>query len=340
MSQPGGAVFYDRGVATTEEPVSGLDQLIGEVEADAARRRSAPGFPHDLEARINAELARQSPAPSGRVPLERLVTSVEEASFINIDAPTLASRREYAMVKGTLKRGMAWYFRYVADQVSALGFTTARTLRAFTVRLSELEDRLSALEVADGPAPATSLAGPSSAGEHLGDWLEEVTEQLRATPGRILYADADAEAVVRLLRAAGLDAYGLARAGDPYRVSPDVRYGDLLAHLDTVEEAALAGALLAGCTDAMDGATLRGLTDHLARCVQTDGIVAIVSEAPWWWHLRLDPAAADLAETKPLSAETWLAFLHNAGFEATACYATDGRSYAVAARREASPGPR
>jgi len=108
-------------VTTTDGAASDLDQLISEVESEAARRRAAPGYPHDLEARIEAELARQAPAPSGRVSLERLVTAVEEASYISIDVPVTASRREYTYVKTVLKRGMAWYLRHVADQVSSLG---------------------------------------------------------------------------------------------------------------------------------------------------------------------------------------------------------------------------
>ena len=125
---------------TTDGAASGLDQLISEVESEAARRRAGPGYPYDLEARIEAQLARQAPAPSGRVSLEGLVTAVQEASVISIDAPVNASRREYAYVKTVLKRGLAWYLRHIADQVSSLGYATARTLRAITVDLEDTVD--------------------------------------------------------------------------------------------------------------------------------------------------------------------------------------------------------
>ena len=59
--------------------VPDLDQMMCDVEAEAARRRAGREYPHDLEARIEAELARQAPGSSGRVPLEGLVTAVEAA---------------------------------------------------------------------------------------------------------------------------------------------------------------------------------------------------------------------------------------------------------------------
>ena len=67
--------------------------------------------------------------------------------------------------------------------------------------------------------------------------------------------------------------------------------------------------------------------------------MAAVSEAPWWWRERLPPAETDLAEARPLMAETWLAGLHQAGFKGSATYAPDGHSYAVLAWRERAAEP-
>lgn len=321
----------------TTDGAPDLDQLIGEVETEAARRRAGPGYPHDLEARIEAELARQAPAPSGRVPLERLVTAVEEASTISIDAPIVAARREYAYVKTMLKRGLAWYLRHVADQVSSLGYATARTLRAMTVHIEEIEGRLAAVEHGGERDAASSLPEPAGTESHLGQWLDEVAGQLAGVEGRVLAADAEVDEIVARLRDDGLDAYGVTRDGSPYLVSPDARHGDLIVHLGSVGDGALGAAVLAGCTNAMNGASLRAVLPELGRCVASDGVVAVVSEAPWWWHHRVHPVEADTADVRPLQAETWLAGLHDAGFAATATYAPDGHSYAVIARRKASP---
>ncbi|MFP5371161.1 MAG: hypothetical protein ACLGI3_10495, partial [Actinomycetes bacterium] len=101
-----------------------LDTLIAEVEADAARRRAAPDWPADAEERIAEHLARTSPAPDTRQNLDRLVTSIEEASFITIDVPTASSRRSVTIVKTVIKRLLGFWFRFVVDQITSLGVTT------------------------------------------------------------------------------------------------------------------------------------------------------------------------------------------------------------------------
>jgi hypothetical protein len=325
-------------VTTTDGGAPDLDQLMSEVESEAARRRAGPGYPHDMEARIEAELARQAPAPSGRVPLERLVTAVEEASFISVDAPVTASRREYTYLKTVLKRGTAWYLRHVADQVSSLGYATVRTLRAVTVHLEDIERRVAAVEQRTARDVAGSLperADPERAdtGSYLGQCLDEIAGKLSGVDGRVLCADVQVDEVVARLRGDGLDAYGLTRDGSPYLLSADVRHGDLIAHLGSVGDGALGATVLAGCTNAMDGPSLRAVLRELGRCIGSGGVVAGVSEAPWWWHHRTDPVEADTAGARPLQAETWLAGLHDVGFEGTATYSPDGHSYVLIARR-------
>jgi hypothetical protein len=286
-----------------------------------------------MEARIEAELARQAPGPSGRVPLESLVTAVEEASFISIDAPVTASRREYTYLKTALKRGTAWYLRHVADQVSSLGYATVRTLRAVTVRLEDIEQRVAAVEQRSASDVAGSLPERTDTDSYLSQWLDEIAAKLAGADGRVLCADVGVDEVVARLRGDGLDAYGLTRDGSPYLLSPDIRHGDLIAHLGSVGDGALGATVLAGCTNAMNGPSLRAVLRELGRCIASGGVVAAISEAPWWWHHRVDPVEADTAGARPLQAETWLAGLHDAGFEATATYSPDGHSYALIARR-------
>jgi hypothetical protein len=144
---------------------------------------------------------------------------------------------------------------------------------------------------------------------------------------------------VARLRAEGLDAYGLTRAGSPYLLSPDVRQGELIGHLGAIADGGLGAVMLAGCTNAMNGPSLRAVIQELGRCVRHDGVMMAVSESPWWWRERLHAVDADMAEARPLAAETWLAGLHQAGFDATAAYDPDGHSYAVIALREAAPEP-
>jgi hypothetical protein len=232
-----------------------------------------------------------------------------------------------------LKRGLAWYLRHVADQVTSLGFTMARSLRAITVHLGDIEQRVAALERHGESDAADSLPGSTGTESHLGEWLDEVAERLVGVEGRVLCADVGVDEVVARLRGDGLDAYGLTGNGGPFLVSADVRHGDLIAHLRSVADGALGAAVLAGCTNAMNGPSLRAVIAELGRCIGADGAVAVVSEAPWWWRHHVPPVEADTAGARPLQAETWLAGLHDAGFDATAAYSPDGHSYAVIARR-------
>jgi hypothetical protein len=87
----------------------------------------------------------------------------------------------------------------------------------------------------------------------------------------------------------------------------------------------------------MNGPSLRAVIEELGRCIGSEGVVAVVSEAPWWWHHHVHPVEADTAAARPLQAETWLAGLHDVGFDATATYDPDGHSYALIARRKAHP---
>ena len=317
-------------MTATHEPLD-LDALLAEVEAEAARRRASPGWPTEAEERIAQHLARTAPSADVRPSLDRLVTAIEEASFIRIDVPTTSARRPVALVKVALRKLLSFWFRYVVDQITALGVTTARTVRAVVGRLEELERRLDRVEAV--PLEAAELPVVSGASLALDTWRAELVRLAVAAGGRSLYADHRAAEVVAELHAAGADAYGLEREGDPFDTSLELRHGDLLAHLAAVEEGGLACALLAGCTERLDGASFRALVNAAARALRPDATLAVTSEAPWSWQARVGPVESDLAGGRPLAADTWLARLHEVGFVATAVHAEDGRTYLVTARR-------
>lgn len=307
-----------------------LDGLIAEVEAEAAARRLSPGWPLEAEGRIAEHLARTAPAPDVRPTLHRLVTAIEEASFISIDAPTASSRRPVTLMKGLLKKALGFWFRFVVEQITALGVTTARSVRAVVIRLEEVERRLDhvdaqtleAAQLPDAPEPSPALDV----------WRAELVRLGLAAGGRTLCADRDALGLAAALQADGADAYGLERDGDPFDTSLELRHGDLLTHLAAVDEGALGCVLLAGSADRLDRTSFASLVAALARVLRNGGTLAVAAEAPWSWQVRVGPVEADLAPARPLSADTWLAQLHDAGFAATATHAEDGRSYLVTGR--------
>jgi hypothetical protein len=134
---------------------------------------------------------------------------------------------------------------------------------------------------------------------------------------------------VAQLRSAGIDAYGLTATGALNQPGPDVRRGELLEHLRAVPDGALGAVLLAGLPEAMRPQTVGPLVAELSRVTR---MVVIVSEAPWWWRLRLGAVAADLAPGRPLDPDTWLYAFHGVAMDGSAQYDPSGRSYRVVVR--------
>ena len=196
-------------------------------------------------------------------------------------------------------------------------------------QLAHLEARVKDLEHPDFAAVPIAVTA-ATATSWLAGWESRLHEQLPAPCGRVLFVGADAEAAVHALRAAGIDAYGLNPVADRYQTHPDVRQGGVLEHLRAVGQGALGAVLLAGPEGVADRARLDELTRELAR---TTGTAVVLSEAPWWWRARLGPEDADLCWPRPLTAETWLAGLYQAGFHVAVEYDPSGSSYRVVGRR-------
>ena len=68
------------------------------------------------------------------------------------------------------------------------------------------------------------------------------------------------------------------------------------------------------------------MVDALARVASR---VVLVSEAPWWWRLRLGAVNADLAAGRPHDPDTWLHAFHGVALVGTAEYDPTGQSYRV-----------
>jgi len=312
-----------------------LDVLIGDLQAEAARRRAEPGFPLDEEAQLGVQLDGQAPRPSAPK-LDRLADAA--ASLVSSPAvPTgRAAKMAATAVIGPLQ-----------GQVSALGRIMANALRIASDRLTDLDARLERIEYPGRPSrssvPARTGSHPHRDGSTElsqwepavsdGDthqWVERVRSDLPERPGRVLYCGADAETAVAALRVEGLDAYGLTPAGDPYLSHPDVRPGDLLQHLRSAGELSLGAAIVAGSTRTVDPDRLGELAQDLARVAR---IVVVMCEAPWWWRERVGSEQADMAWSRPLSAETWVAALHRAGLDGSVDYSEGAVSYRVVARQ-------
>jgi len=297
-----------------------LDRLIGELETEAARRRAEPGYPHDADARLHFELARRAPNAARSIPLHDVVALVEDAAA----AQTEPSPRSGARVKRSRRaviEVLRQRFAQLDARVASLGLAAAHALHDVIDRIEDLEQRVRALEPPDGPIGPSPVPLEDSAA--LTQWRAVLAEGLPAGE-RVLYAQSDPDEIVAHLRTEGVDAYAVTDAGSPYRPGPDVRFASLLDHLRAVPDRALGAVVLAGLPEAMSPGSVAPLVAELGRVA---GTVVIISEAPWWWRLRLGAVNADLALGRPLDPDTWLHAFHGVAMVGTAQYDPSGRSY-------------
>jgi len=96
-----------------------------------------------------------------------VLRDLEETAAFDVDVPVLSRRRAGRYVKSSIKAAVAWYFRYVGQQLIAFGETVAAWGEIVTDRLVDLEQstaelqsevarlksRLSALEAGDRTLP-------------------------------------------------------------------------------------------------------------------------------------------------------------------------------------------
>ena len=129
--------------------------------------------------------------------------------------------------------------------------------------------------------------------------------------------------------APGIDAYGITSTGSRHRPGPDVRSADLLTHLTAVADDALGAVVLVGVPDAIITASIGPMVGELGRVARS---VVVISEAPWWWRLRLGAVHADLAAGRPLDPDTWLHAFHGVAMVGSAEYDPTGQSYRVVVR--------
>jgi hypothetical protein len=306
-----------------------LDALIGDIRRESARRRAAPDFPVDEEARLAAEAERQAPA-GNRPRLERLVDSVQAlAATGGAVEPASGSTRFQPWRPSAQMAGLRRGFSDLAGSVSA-------ALRIVSGRLGDLEQRMRRLEgrrlappTGGSVEPALGpVAGREADLPDVQAWTGAVEEVARTSGGRFLYAGGDAADQARRLQEQGVDAYGFMPSGSPYDDEADVRHGDLPDHLTSVADRSLAGVVLSEPACRVEPGRLAGTVAELARVASS---VSVVSEAPWWWALRVGDVSADLAFQRPLAAETWISLLDRAGFAATAAFDPVGRTYMVSA---------
>lgn len=297
------------------EPELDLAVVVAEIYEDVARRRRSGEYPPGLERELDALFAQYAPPAAVGDDMAVILDRAERASFIDVDVPTASARPAVPYVKRGLRTLMAWYLRYVAQQVGALGSVLTRGLALVDGRLARLEEAVPAVstrildELRDVPAAPVPER-----------WRRFTVEHLAAArpPGRVLHTECGEGALVIDLLAAGIDAYGVdpqrARLSGAIRAGVDVRAEATLDHLRRLEPGALGGLVLTGVVERVTASALVELVDLAVDALVPGGLVVVVSGAPETWATTAGAVAADLAPGRPLHAATWRHLLEVRGF--------------------------
>jgi hypothetical protein len=167
--------------------------LVGEIEAEVARRRAAGEYPEELLRRLAVEFRD--------VADER--TSLEELAHIETVRPLLSTRAGLGSVvvfaKRLLRRAMAWYVRPLAEDQSRFNFTLLHELRALQDRVG----RLDSAWVRPGGAPPREVGAAALGLATLRLALLDVALH-DLPPGPVLVLWWSDDVLLRGLRARGL----------------------------------------------------------------------------------------------------------------------------------------
>ena len=290
-----------------------LNQVLREIDDEVEARRASGDFPPGMERDLDLIFARFAPAMTSGDDLDALLEQADRGAFVDVDVPTASRLPAVSIVKRVLRKLMAWYLRYIAQQVSVFAGSAVGALRLLGRRVTALE------AVTPGADPTVRDASRRAAvPPALAPFAGTIVERLRDRSGRVLVAECGDGALVRALVDAGIDAYGcdhrLALAEAAALTGLEVRTDDVVEHLGAVDHEALAGLVLAGAVDRLPVGAQLALADLASGVLATGGRVVIVGTDPKAWGRTTSVIDADLAPGKPLHAETWAHLVAERGF--------------------------
>jgi hypothetical protein len=260
-----------------------LDRVLREIDEEVRARRASGDFPPGMERDLDLVFAQFAPPTLTGDDLEALVQAADRAAFIQADPPSASRIPGVALLKRVELKLLGWFFRFLAQQVTAFAGITVQALRQLTERVGALEHASPAANPALAHLAKAAVSSPP---------LDAALDAIGPVDGRVLVPDAAAAA--RLANAYTAD-------------------DDLSEHLAHVDDDALAGVVLAGIVDRAPLGTQVVLVERAARVLRAGGRVAIVATNPDVWG-RANPVEADLAPGRPLHAETWAHLLTEHGF--------------------------
>ncbi|MGH9128473.1 MAG: methyltransferase domain-containing protein [Acidimicrobiales bacterium] len=297
--------------------------LMDDVAREARRRRAAGEVPEALEREVGAAIERFAAKRGLAEGPDGLLAALVRASVIDAAVPLPdrgapgAHSGPAALARRPLRKLMAWYVEYLAQQSARFASAEVGSLRMLGQRLSALEARSEAgTPGTPGPAGGAALARQAD----ISIWLPLVLDRLGEAKGRVLHVECGDGWLLRALAAHGLDAYGVdpgASAPDPSGLEfwPD----DALGHLGAVADAGLAGLVLSGVVEDVSPARARRLAGLAAAKLGPGGRLVLISADPSSDSAAPSPAA-DLAGGCSPHPATWQHLLASAGLAITVAH--------------------
>ena len=294
-------------MSDSESDANYFKEVVAEIEAEAQRRSSSGEYPRALLRSLDEEFRRWIPDASLENGVEDTIRSIEAAAYVDPAVPISSRSSLGRCVKWIVRRLTYFYHRHVTQQITALGIHVTRPLRLLDANLKSVNRRLAALEDrldVDATARSELLVGLAiSSSFH--EFVESLGQHFGQVSGRVLVGDLANVELVRGLRSAGVDAYGVASGSAPAQDAVDVRHEHLFDHLGDLENESLDGFILCGIPDyGSVNEQLRALRLLLLRS-KPGAAVAVIVLHPETLAKRLSPVATDLLHGRPLHPETW-----------------------------------
>ena len=289
-----------------------LQQLLREIDEEVEARRASGDFPPGMERDLDLIFARFAPAMTSGDDLDALLEQADRGAFVDVDVPTASRVPAVSIVKRVLRKLMAWYLRYIAQQVSVFATSTVGAMKLLGRRIAALEATTPGADAASREASFRAARPPD-----LMPLADAIVRHVEGASGRVLVAECGDGALVRRLVDAGVDAYGC----DPRltlveSAAIEIRHDDVVEHLRAVDHEAIAGLVLAGTVDRVPVGIQLVIADLAAIVLTGGGRLALVGTDPAAWGRTTSVVDADLAPGKPLHPETWVHLLAERGFGA------------------------
>jgi hypothetical protein len=305
-----------------------LAKVLREIDDEVRARRAAGDFPPGMERDLDLVFARFAPANVNGDDLDAVIEAADRTSFVDPDPPLESRIKAVSYLKRVERKLLGWFFRYLAQQVTAFAGVVVQALRLLGRRIEALE------EATPGANPALLDAARRSARAPLDAQLTEaVARHLSGVRGRVLVTEAGDGALLRSL--AELDVYGVEPRADLVESASlaglELRADEPLEHLRAVHDAALEGVVLLGVVDRVPLGTQLALIARAAAVLGPAGRLALVGTRPESWGAA-NPIEADLAPGRPLRPATWVHLLEEQGFLGATVVEGDGAFVITASR--------